>query len=249
MDLGLKGKRAVVFGASMGLGRAIAEALAVEGAAIAIAARKPEPLEGAARALRALGPAPVFARTCDLSKPGEALGFMSAVNAEWGSIDILVTNTGGPPKGTFETITSGQWKEGFQGLWLSAIEAMQVALPGMKEHGYGRILLVTSVAAKEPMGGLTVSNGLRAGLLGLMKSLSHEVASYGVTVNALLPGYTRTERLKELGIDEKRIAQIPAGRLGEPHELGALAAFLASPRAAYITGQAIAIDGGYLKGF
>jgi 3-oxoacyl-[acyl-carrier protein] reductase len=119
----------------------------------------------------------------------------------------------------------------------------------MQERKWGRILLVTSAAAREPMAGLTISNGLRAGLLGLTKSISNEVAGFGVTINALLPGYTRTERLIELNIPEEKITQhIPAGRLGEPEEFAALATFLASERAGYISGQMIAVDGGYLKG-
>jgi 3-oxoacyl-[acyl-carrier protein] reductase len=244
MDLGLKGKRALVQGASTGLGRAVAEALAAEGAKVAICARDKTRLEAAGREL---GAAATIA--CDLSNPGAGTEAVKQARAKLGGLDILVTNTGGPPKGQFAEITAEQWAAGFQGLWMSAVESIQAALPGMREARWGRILLVTSAAAKEPIAGLTVSNGLRAGLLGLAKSLSQEVAGQGVTVNALLPGYTDTERLKELKVPvDKMTAQIPAGRLGRPEEFGALAAFLASERAAYITGQALAIDGGYLRG-
>jgi len=131
---------------------------------------------------------------------------------------------------------------------LSATESIVAALPGMKERRWGRILLVTSFAAREPMPHLTFSNGLRAGLLGLTKTVSNEIAGFGVTINCLLPGYTDTERLRELKIPADKItAQIPAGRLGRPEEFGALAAFLASEPAAYITGQAVACDGGALR--
>jgi 3-oxoacyl-[acyl-carrier protein] reductase len=243
MDLMLKGKRALVLGASAGLGRAIAEALVQEGAAVAICSRDEARVTAAAKEIGAQHGIP-----CDLSQPGAAVKLVETAIQKLHGVDILVTNTGGPPTGTFGAVTTAAWQTGFQSLWLSTTEAINAALPGMRERKWGRVLLVTSVAAKEPMAGLTVSNGLRAGLLGLTKSLATEVAADGVTVNALLPGYTRTERLKELKVDDTMLAQIPARRLGEPEELAAMTTFLASPRAAYVTGQAIAVDGGYLHG-
>ena len=243
MDLKIKGKKALVLGASAGLGKAVAECLVREGATVAIASRNIDKLNATAGKIGA-----ELALSCDLMVPGAAQSLIKNIVSKWGGIDILVVNTGGPPKGTFVEIKTEQWKEGFQNLWLSSVEAIQGVLPGMKEKKWGRIMLITSAAAREPMPSLTVSNGLRAGLLGLTKSLSNEIAQYGITINALLPGFTRTERLTELGIPEEKMnAQIPAGRLGHPEELGALAAFLASEPAAYITGQAIACDGGYLK--
>ena len=182
-------------------------------------------------------------------KPGEARRIVKEVAEKYGAPEILVTNAGGPPKTTFEAASNQMWQEAFQNLWLSATDAIKEVLPSMKNNKWGRILLVTSVAAKEPMNGLTLSNGLRAGLLGLTKSVSNEIAQYGITINALLPGFTDTERLQELKIPlEKMVAQIPAGRIGRPEEFAALACFLASKQAGYITGQAIACDGGYLKG-
>lgn len=244
MDLGLKGKRALVMGASSGIGRAIAQALIHEGARVAICARGEARLNDTAKAIRA-----EVAIATDLSKPLAGARVVEEVTAQLGGVDILVTNTGGPPAGTFSSITPEAWQTGFQGLWMSAVDAMRAALPAMQRQKWGRILLITSIAAKEPLAGLTVSNGLRAGLLGLAKSMSTELAPDGITINALLPGYTKTERLEELGVsDEKLSNQIPARRLGRPEELADLATFLASSRAAYITGQAIAIDGGYLKG-
>jgi 3-oxoacyl-[acyl-carrier protein] reductase len=244
MNFKIAGKRALVLGASTGIGKAVAQTLVQEGAIVAICARGEEQLKKTASEINAQ-----LAIPCDLNRPGAAKELVRTASQKLGGIDILVCNTGGPPKGEFSEVTEEQWRVGFQGLWMSTVEAIQSVLPEMKSRRWGRILLVTSVAAKEPMFHLTVSNGLRAGLLGLTKSLCHEIASYGITINSVLPGYTATERLKELGItEEKIVSQVPARRLGQPEELAALTAFLASEQAAYITGQAIACDGGYLKG-
>ncbi len=244
MDLGIQGKRALVLGASAGLGKAIARALAAEGARVAVVSRDEARIQAAAKEVGA-----ELAISKDLGQPGASGAIVKEVTEKWGGCDILVVNTGGPPKAPFSEVTSQQWQEGFQSLWMGAVDSIQAALPGMKERHWGRILLVTSVAAREPMAGLTISNGLRAGLLGLAKSLSVEVAPFGVTVNGLLPGYTDTERLRELQVPYEKIsASVPAGRVGKPEEFAALAAFLASQPAAYITGQAVACDGGWLKG-
>ncbi len=244
MDLQIKGKTALVMGASAGLGKAIGRALVAEGVRVAICSRDSAKIQAAGREIGA-----EWAVACDLSRPGAPGELVRQVEQKLGSCDILVVNTGGPPKAVFPEVTTQQWQDGFQSLWMSAVDSIQAALPGMKQRRWGRILLVTSVAAREPMGGLTVSNGLRAGLLGLAKSLSVEVASAGVTVNCLLPGYTDTERLRDLQVPYDKISlSIPAGRVGKPEEFAALAAFLASEPAAYITGQAVACDGGWLKG-
>lgn len=244
MNLNIKGKRALVMGASTGIGRAIAAALIAEGVDVAICARDQKRLEEATQALGAK-----LAVSCDLAQPGAAIPLVKKVEASLGGVDILIVNTGGPAKGKFDEITTAQWQAGFQNLWLSAVEAINGVLPGMKTRRWGRISIVTSVAAKEPMPALTVSNGLRAGLLGLTKSVCQEIAPFGITINALLPGYTDTERLRELGIAKEKItAQIPAGRLAHPDEFAAMAAFLSSEQAGYVTGQAIAVDGGYLRG-
>ncbi len=245
MDLGLKGRRALVMGASSGLGYAIAEQLVKEGARVAICSRSEERIREAAKKMGAS-----LAVAADLTKPGATKALVEQVVAELGGVDVLVANTGGPPKGSIEKLTAEQWQEGFQSLWMSVVEGLQAALPGMRERRWGRIVLVTSVAAREAMPLLTISNGLRAGLMGLVKTVSNEVAEHGITINGVQPGYHATERLRELGVPEDKITSaIPARRLGKPEELGALVTFLASEQAAYITGQSIAIDGGWMRGF
>ncbi|WP_257460099.1 SDR family oxidoreductase [Archangium lipolyticum] len=232
-------------GASSGLGYAIAEQLVKEGARVAICSRSEERIREAAKRMGAsLGVA------ADTTKPGATKALVEKVVGELGGVDVLVVNTGGPPKGSIEKISAEQWQEGFQSLWMSVVEGLQATLPGMKERHWGRIILVTSVAAREAMPQLTISNGLRAGLMGLVKTVSNEVAEHGVTINGVQPGYHATERLKELGVPEDKITSaIPARRLGKPEELGALVTFLASEQAGYITGQSIAIDGGWMRGF
>ncbi len=244
MDLKLAGKRALVMGSSTGIGRAIAESLIYEGAKVVLCARGEDRLNAAVKETGA-----VAGFVCDLTKVGAAKHVIEQATSTLGGLDIVVTNTGGPRKGGFTEISAEQWHEDFQSLWMSFIESTQACLPLMQKQKYGRLLLVTSLAAKEPLPGLTTSNGLRAGLAGLAKSLANEVAADGVTVNLLLPGYTATDRLKELKLSDEKVKQmVPAARLGNPEELADLACFLASPRAGYITGQSIAIDGGALKG-
>jgi 3-oxoacyl-[acyl-carrier protein] reductase len=242
MDLGLTDKRALVTGASRGLGKAVAAALCAEGAAVAICARDRARVEAAAKEIGAVG------FVADLSAPGGAEAALLQATERLGGIDILVVNTGGPPAGTFDAISDDAWRHAFEGLWMSSVQLIRGCLPAMRQRRFGRILIVTSISAREPLANLTISNALRPGLHGLVNALSREVAADGVTVNALMPGYTLTERIREIGADVDAIAkEIPAGRVGRPEEFAALAAFLASDRAGYICGQAIAVDGGYLR--
>ena len=244
MDLGIAGKRALVFGGSQGIGKAIAQALVNEGVTVAISARNEDTLEQAADEI---GADCFF--SSDLTQPGQAAEVVRLCKKKWGGLDILVNNTGGPAKGQFLEVSMEQWQQDYQNLWLSAVEALHESLPSMMEQNFGRVLMITSIAAKEPLPGLTTSNGLRAGLAGLCKSIATEVAAKGVTINLLLPGYTITDRIKALNLaDEKIKDMVPAGRLGEPEEIAALAAFLCSKQAGYITSQSIAVDGGVLKG-
>ncbi len=244
MNLQLENKKALVFGSSTGIGYAIAESLVEEKAIVCVNSRSEDRLQLTKSKLKIQ-----YGVVADLTKANDSKTAVINAMKQMNGLDILVMNTGGPNKGLFADITNEQWILDFQNLWLSFTDAVKESLPTMKKQNYGRIVLVTSLAAKEPISALTTSNGLRAGLTGLCKSLANEVAPYGITVNILLPGYTNTDRLKDLKLGEERIKQmVPAGRLGDPRELADLAAFLSSPKAGYITGQSIAVDGGVIKG-
>ena len=257
MNLGLGDKVALVCGASRGLGRAIADELAAEGASLALCSRDADALGATAAGI---GP-DVMAVPADLAVPGEPTRVVEAAVERFGRLDVLVANTGGPPAGTHDTLTLEDWDRATALLLRSTVELADAALPGMKDRGWGRILAVTSVAVKQPVDNLILSNSLRAAVTGYAKTLAREVAPHGITVNTILPGYTATERIAELnranaereGVDPAEIqarleASIPLGRLAEPEEFAALAAFLASERAGYITGGAFAVDGGWLRG-
>jgi 3-oxoacyl-[acyl-carrier protein] reductase len=251
MQLGLSGKKALVFGSSGGIGKAIAESLIKESTHVVVNSRQHDRLNTTVKEFqKTLQAKNIFGLVGDLTKPKEAARVVSEAQKVLSGLDILVMNTGGPAKGSFEEITTEQWVFDFQNLWLSFVDAVKAALPEMKKQKHGRIILVTSLAAKEPLKNLTTSNGLRAGLSGLCKSLSNELAPYGITVNVILPGYTDTDRLKELKLTEDTVkALVPMGRLGQPQELADLVTFLSSDRASYITGQCIAVDGGALKSY
>jgi 3-oxoacyl-[acyl-carrier protein] reductase len=257
VNLGLDGKAALVCGASRGLGRAIAEEFVAEGASVAVCSRDPESIAAAAGELGS----EVLAVAGDLAVPGEPTRVVEAAVERFGRLDVLVANTGGPPAGTHDTLSLDDWDRATALLLRSTVELAAAALPGMKERGWGRILVVTSVAVRQPVDNLILSNSLRAGVTGYAKTLAREVAADGVTVNTILPGYTATERVTELnranaereGVTPEEVqarleASIPLGRLAEPREFAALAAFLASERAGYITGSAIAVDGGWVRG-
>jgi len=203
----------------------------------------------------------VHAVAANLTEPEGVDHAVRTAREALGRIDILVTNTGGPPPGPFEDHTAEDWRHAIEQNFESVVNLARAVLPEMKERRWGRILNVTSITVKQPVEGLILSNAIRAGVTGFAKTLSNEAAPFGVTVNCLLPGYTRTERLVDLAdaisrrtggtTDEAYAAwesEIPMGRLGEPEELGALAAFLASEKAGYITGQSVAVDGGWIRG-
>jgi 3-oxoacyl-[acyl-carrier protein] reductase len=261
MDLGLKGKVAVVAGSSQGLGRAIADALAAEGADLVINSRSQDKLDAVRAEIMESTGARVEAVACDLTAPDGASQLIEAAEAAFGRVDILVTNTGGPPAGMFEDHSAEVWSQAIAQNFESVVNLVRAALPGMKERRWGRIVNVTSISVKQPVEGLILSNSLRAGVTGFAKTVSNEVGRFNVTVNNVLPGYTRTERLIHLAeavaerddttVDaayEGWAEEIPMGRLADPPELGAVAAFLCSEQASYVTGQSIAVDGGWIKG-
>ncbi len=260
MDLGLRGRGALVAGSSRGLGRAIARELAFEGADVVLCARGEEELVEAAREIREAFGVRAVPVTTNLSDPAGVQKVVDAALSELGHVDILVTNTGGPPAGTFEEHSLDVWREALRQNLESVLGLVAAVLPQMKRRGWGRIVNVTSIAVKQPVDGLILSNSIRAAVTGFARTLANEVAAHGITVNNVMPGYTRTERLGELaariardrGITEEEAtagweAEIPLGRLGEPRELAAAVAFLASERASYITGTSLAVDGGWIR--
>ena len=261
MELGLGGKVALVAASSRGLGYAIAHELAQEGAAVVMCARDEGRLAEAARAIASATGARVVPVAADVAKPAEVKNLVGRALEAFGRVDVLVTNSGGPPPGTFESTPPEAWQAAVDILLTSAVELIRAVLPGMKQRRFGRILNVTSITVKQPVENLILSNALRAAVTGMARTLASEVAAFGVTVNNLLPGYTRTERLTELAeasagrtggtpadFYARLEREIPARRLGEPRELAALCAFLASERASYVTGQSIAVDGGWIRG-
>ena len=260
MDLGLRDRVAIVAAGSKGLGRAIAGTLAAEGASVVICARGRDQLDNACREITAAG-GRCHGVVADVSVPGDILNVAAEAERVYNRVDILVTNSGGPKSGRFETLTPDDWDAASRVLLTSAVGFARAVLPGMRARRWGRILNVASIAAKQPVDGLMLSNSLRAAVVAFARTLANEVAAEGVTVNNLLPGYTRTERVVDLSAQMAAAgnttpadvlarweAEIPMKRLGEPREFAALAAFLASEQAAYITGQSIAVDGGWIKG-
>jgi len=260
MDLGLRGKTALVCGASSGLGRAIAEEFAAEGADLAICARSEGALEQAAAAIAKRRGVRVIPVAADLTQQAEIDRLVRRAQEDLGRIDILVSNTGGPPPGPFEAHDREAWSRAVDLLLHSAVELARLTLPGMKERKWGRIINVTSVAVKQPVYELILSNSVRAAVTGMARTLADQAGRDGVTVNNVMPGYTNTERLEQLAkniserdgvsveeVYERWANNTAVGRIAEPEDLAALVAFLASDRARMITGASIAVDGGSIK--
>ena len=260
MDLGLRGRVALVAASSRGLGRAVAEELGAEGANLVLCARDEAALREVADAIRERSGVRAVAVRADLSEAADVQRVVDAGLRELERIDILVTNTGGPPAGPFEAHSPEAWQAAVRQNLDSVVNLARAVLPGMKARRWGRVINVTSIAVKQPVQNLILSNSVRAAVTGFARTLANEVAPFGITVNNVMPGYTRTQRLDELarknaeargttpeaelGVWER---EIPMGRLGEPREFAAMVAFLASDRASYTTGASVPVDGGWIR--
>jgi 3-oxoacyl-[acyl-carrier protein] reductase len=262
MELGIEGRVAMVAAASKGLGLAAAVALATEGCRVSICGRSAESLEAARAAIRKAAPrAEVLACPGDVADAASLQGWFEATVKAYGQVDILVSNTGGPPAATFLDLSEAQWAAGVQSTLMNAVRMSRLVLPGMKARRWGRIIHITSLVAKQPLPLLTISSTLRAGLSAMTKTMATEFAADNITVNALLPGHILTDRQIHLGqvtaqkegisLDQamaRTQATIPMGRFGRPEEVGEVIAFLCSERAGYLTGVSLPVDGGIIQG-
>jgi 3-oxoacyl-[acyl-carrier protein] reductase len=261
MNLDLKDRVALVCGASKGLGKAVAMGLAQEGARLAICSRNQENISKTAAEITETTQSECLGLKVDLSSTDEARRFFKTAWDHFGRIDILVNNAGGPPSLPFSQITDEQWQSAFDLTLMSAVILIRECLPVMMQQKFGRIINITSVAVKQPLEGLILSNTIRTGLIGLAKTLSNDYGAYNILINNVCPGVTLTERVSQLslalaaqkGIAPERVIQdwetgIPLKRMGRPEELANLVVFLASDRASYITGTTIPVDGGFYKG-
>jgi 3-oxoacyl-[acyl-carrier protein] reductase len=261
MDLGLRGRVAIIAAASKGLGFAVASELAREGAEVAICARTAADLEIAASAIGQETGRAVLWRALDVTDAVLVQKFIEDVEGRHGRVDICVTNTGGPPAKKFDELSMDEWRAAVDQMLMSAVYFARAVLPRMRQNRWGRFITITSVSVKQPIDGLLLSNSVRAAVAGLARTLANEYGPDGITVNNVCPGYTLTDRLEELAaklaqdagvpretIYERWSAQTPLRRLGRPEEFAAVVAFLASERAAYINGVSLAVDGGLARG-
>ena len=259
MDLGLRGRRALVLAASRGLGYACARGLAQEGCAVVMASRSPERIEAAAGRIREETGTTVHAVATDVSRPGEAEALVATATLRLGGLDILVHNAGGPPPGDFASVTLEQWPQAFELSLMSFVRVVRAAVPELKKSGRGRIVTIASSSIKQPIPNLVLSNAFRASVLGVAKTLSRELAKDAILVNVVAPGRIATERIAELdqavaaktgqtsaAVREASLGSIPLGRLGQPEELARVVVFLCSDAASYVTGTAIQVDGGMI---
>ncbi len=261
MELGIEGRTALVTAGSRGLGRAVAETLAREGAQVALCARGLEDLEAAAAAVHQAGADRVLTGRVDMAAEGELEAFVDKVERDLGPVELCLVNAGGPPAGVFLDLELADWDRAYALTLRSAVRLCRRVLPGMIERKYGRIVAVTSVAVRQPVENLTLSNVIRPAVQALVKDLSLVGAPHGVTANAVEPGMHMTSALERLitakleqgapsreAVVDGWLEEIPAGRTGEPEEFAALVAFLMSEQAGYVTGRSVAADGGLIKG-
>jgi 3-oxoacyl-[acyl-carrier protein] reductase len=261
MDSGLKNRVAIVAASSQGIGRATAEAFAGEGCRVAMCARNQQALQVAAEQIKKKHNVEVFASPVDVTDPDAVHDFVEEAVSKFGSVDICVTNAGGPPAKGFLAASLEDWRKAVDANFLSAVYFAREVIPHMQRKRWGRIITITSITTKQPVADLVLSNAVRAAVVGLVKSLANEFGKDGILVNNVGPGYTATDRLIDLakkrsaasGKPEKEIieawaADAPLKRIGEPHELADTIVWLASERASYITGQTILVDGGAYRG-
>jgi 3-oxoacyl-[acyl-carrier protein] reductase len=252
MDLGIRDKTAFIAASSQGLGKAVAMELAQEGVNIIINGRHKENLERTKSEIESKTKKKVVALSGDLSVVEQREQVIASALQTYGGIDILVTNSGGPPSGKFESFKEQDWDNAYHQLVTSTVGLLNGFLPDMKQRHWGRIIAITSMTVKQPINNLVLSNSVRVSVVGLIKTLSNELAQYDITVNNVMPGYTETDRLKELIETTPSFAsaksEVPMGRFGRPEEFAAAVTFLASERASFITGVSLAVDGGWMKG-
>lgn len=261
MDLGLRDRTVIVAASSSGIGRAAAEKFAAEGARVAMCSRDASKLEAAAEEIRSRYAGDVLTAALDVTDQAAVHGFVERVAAEFGSVDVCVMNAGGPPAKMFLSTTTEEWHRAVELNFMSVVHFARAVLPGMRQRQWGRIVTLTSISVRQPVSDLIYSNAVRAGVVGLVKSLSNEFGRDGITVNNVAPGYAVTERLKHLlqsrageaGVSQEQYAaqlagSVPLQRLGQPEEVADAIVWLASERASYITGQTVLVDGGLFKG-
>jgi 3-oxoacyl-[acyl-carrier protein] reductase len=253
VDLGIKGRVALVTGASSGIGEAVALALAAEGVKLAIGARRTDRLEEVAKRAMALGAPVARGFALDLSDASSVERMLADVRADLGDVDILVLNGGGPKAGRFADVTLPDWDTAYRILLRSMIELLQAAVPAMRAKKWGRVVALTSTSVKQPIANIALSNAFRTALVATLKTLAGEVAADGVTINSIATGRVATDRLLALSGGEAEMhdaakAEVPIGRVATPEEFAPLVAFLCGSPASYVTGQTIAIDGGLIRG-